>query len=73
MTRQDRCAACHRTKLAGKYCLHHARALQSIKDHHRVWSEAYGEISWPEFLDRISKMDETGKWVIEVIDVERLS
>jgi len=73
MTRRDRCAACHRKNLVGKYCHHHARALQSIKDHHRAWSKAHGKISWPEFLYRISEMDETGKWVIEVIEVERLS
>jgi hypothetical protein len=72
MTRQDRCAACHRKNLDdSKYCIHHAQALRSIKDHHRAWSDAYGKISWLEFLDRVSKMDETGSWVIEVIEVEK--
>jgi hypothetical protein len=72
MTRQDRCVACHRKNLDGsKYCIHHEQALRSIKDHHRAWSDAYGKISWFEFLDRISKMDETGSWVMEVIIVEK--
>jgi hypothetical protein len=72
MTRQDRCAACHRKNLDGsKYCTHHGQALQSIKDHHRAWSDAYGKISWLEFLDRVSEMDETGSWVKEVIKVEK--
>lgn len=68
------CAACHRKTLAdNKYCIHHAQALQSLKDHYSTWSEAYGKISWREFLDRVSKMDETGSWVREAIEVERLS
>jgi hypothetical protein len=70
MTTQ-KCAACHRTAMSGKkYCSHHSRALESLTDHYKAWVDAYGGISWQDFLDKLLKMQETGSWVKEVIAVE---
>lgn len=57
----EKCAACHRKALPdGRYCLHHRQALDSVTGHYRAWVDAYGGISWEEFLIRLSKMQETG-------------
>lgn len=67
----EKCAACHRKALPdGRYCLHHRQALDSVTDHYRAWVEVYGGISWEEFLTRLSKIQETGSWVKEVIEAE---
>ncbi|MCI0561941.1 MAG: hypothetical protein MN733_25930 [Nitrososphaera sp.] len=70
MTRK--CAACHRRALAGdKYCIHHSQAFHSLKEHYKAWVEAYGGISWDDFMGRLAKMDETGIYIKEVIELER--
>jgi hypothetical protein len=70
MTTQ-KCAACHRkTLLDSKYCLYHYQALESLTGHYRAWVDAYGGISWQDFLSKLSEMQETGSWVKEVIEVE---
>ena len=68
----EKCAACHRNALAGKkYCLHHDQALSSLADHYKTWVAAYGRISWGDFLTKLQNMQETGKWVKEVIEKEK--
>jgi hypothetical protein len=70
MTTQ-KCAACHRKALPdNQHCLHHKQASDSMIDHYKAWVDAYGSISWQDFLNRLSKMQETGIWVNEVIAVE---
>ena len=39
-------------------------------DHYKVWVNAYGRISWEEFLNKLLGMQETGRWVKEVIALE---
>jgi len=67
----QKCAACHRNALPDtKYCLHHKQALDSMTNHYRAWVDAYGGISWREFLNKLLKMQETGSWIREVIEAE---
>ena len=67
----DKCAACSRKALQGnKYCTHHAQAHTRLADHYKAWAGAYGGISWGDFMARLSKMEETGDWVKEVIAAE---
>jgi hypothetical protein len=65
-----KCAACHRQASSGRYCIHHSRALESLSSHYSAWVDAYGGISWQDFLNKLSKMQETGSWVKEVIEAE---
>jgi hypothetical protein len=41
-----------------------------MTDHYKAWVEAYGRISWDDFLNKLLKMQETGSWIKEVIEVE---
>lgn len=66
----QKCAACLRQASSGMYCLHHNQALESLTGHYKAWVDAYGSISWQDFLSRLSKMQETGSWIKEVIEVE---
>lgn len=65
-----KCAACHRQTSSGEYCLHHNQALESLTGHYKAWVDAYGGISWQDFLNKLSRMQETGSWVKEVIEIE---
>jgi hypothetical protein len=41
-----------------------------MSTHYRAWVNAYGRISWKEFLHKLSAMKEAGSWIREVIAVE---
>lgn len=66
----QKCAACHRQASSGKYCPHHNQALESLTGRYKAWIDAYGGISWQDFLSKLLKMQETGSWVKEVIAAE---
>ncbi|HEV8405416.1 MAG TPA: hypothetical protein VGQ13_05865 [Nitrososphaera sp.] len=66
-----KCTACHRSALKdNEYCLHHNQALDSITNRYKAWVNAYGSISWRDFLLKLSTMQETGSWAKEVIALE---
>ncbi len=41
-----------------------------MTNHYIAWVDAYGSISWREFLNKLLKMQETGSWIREVIEAE---
>ena len=66
-----KCTVCHRKALPdSEYCLHHKQAFDSMNNHYKTWVNAYGRISWEEFLTKLLSMPETGRWIKEVIEVE---
>jgi len=68
----QKCAICYRESAdGGRYCGYHGQALQELKKHFKIWEEAYGSISWDEFLAKISKRKETGTWIKEVAAAEK--
>ena len=64
-----KCAACSRDS-AERYCRYHSQALEQLKSHYDKWVDAYGGITWQEYLQKLSRMDEAGPWVKEVIAEE---
>jgi hypothetical protein len=67
----SKCISCHRKALSdNKYCIYHKQAFDNIINHYKVWVNTYDKISWEEFLINISGMQETGRWIKEVIAVE---
>jgi hypothetical protein len=67
-----KCAACSRKVVQGdnRYCHYHSQALAGLKQHYIAWTDAYGTISWNDFLCSLVPLNETGSWVKEVIAVE---
>lgn len=78
MTAGIKCAACGRDALPTSssggdhhcYCSRHAAAFERMQAHHAAWARAYGQVPWEEYLDRLSKMKETGDLVKQVIEAE---
>jgi len=50
-------------------CSYHLTAKQNVESGYKQWSEAYGEMTWKDYLLKISKNAETGKWAKEVADM----
>jgi len=70
MTTQ-KCAACHRISVSeSKYCIHHKQAFDILVNNYKTWVDGFGGFLWQDYLIRLSKMQETGNWVKQVIDVE---
>ena len=67
---ESRCVLCVRKVIQEKYCEYHYEAMRSLRDHYEVWKIRYGEISWYDYLTRFLKINHTGKWVKEVIEIE---
>jgi hypothetical protein len=66
-----KCIACTRNNyLDSKYCTYHHDAFLNLKQQYKIWVEAYGQISWQEYLNKLIVMNEVGVWVKEVIAVE---
>jgi hypothetical protein len=66
-----KCAACTRdSDDKEEFCLYHTRALGELKKHYGSWVNAYGGISWKDYLKRLDSMDETGQWIKEIIRLE---
>ncbi len=62
-----KCEVCRREAEAdSSLCAFHKRAGESLRSEYKSWSEAYGELTWEEYLDRIIENGETGEWVVEV-------
>jgi hypothetical protein len=67
----SQCLACYRKALPDdKYCVHHKQAAERLTDHYKAWVNAYGSISWDDYLNQLLKRKETGSWIKEVIEIE---
>lgn len=66
-----RCKACKRDAEAGSgLCRYHSEARDALKSGFARWQEAYSGISWREYLNKVKALDETGRWIKEVISLE---
>ncbi len=62
------CPVCGRPKVeSGKYCEYHSRAMDNLKSAFEHWKQALG-IRWEDYLKRVQALDETGRWVKELIE-----
>jgi hypothetical protein len=51
-------------------CRYHLRARTALRSGYGVWNDAYGGISWKEYLNRVKTAEATGRWVREVVSLE---
>ncbi len=66
-----KCRLCRREAERGpNLCVFHARAREALLEGYKRWSDAYGGLSWKEFLKRIKGRAETGQWVKDVVEME---
>lgn len=52
------------------FCTYHEKAYDELKKNYDGWVEAYGKLSWREYLERLLGKKETGSWVKDVIMLE---
>jgi hypothetical protein len=42
----------------------------SLKKHYKIWQQAYEYLDWKDYLVKLNKLKETGKFVKDVIAFE---
>ncbi len=62
------CLICDREKESEKYCKYHQKAYKNIMESFDDWQEAYGELSFSEYLQKIIENSATGTWAKEVAE-----
>lgn len=53
-----------------EFCAYHAQAYEKLKWGYDEWLNAYGKISWEEYLKRLLERRESGSWVRDLIMLE---
>jgi len=61
-----RCIICSKES-NDKLCKYHKMAYDKLEECYNTWRSAYKDITWEDYLKRILELDETGKWVKDVI------
>jgi len=46
--------------------VYHAKAKESVVSAFSYWKEAYEDLGWGDYLDRIKRNPRTGQWAKEV-------
>ena len=44
--------------------------MSSLKKHYKIWLQAYDALDWKDYLVKLNKLKETGKFVKDVIAFE---
>lgn len=61
----SKCALCDGDRSSQEYCVYHSKAFENISATYKIWKGAL-DLSWKEYLIKISEMSETGSWAREV-------
>lgn len=64
-----RCRLCRREAERDALCRYHSDARDELKRGYQRWRDAYSGMSWKEYLNTIKRLDGTGQWVKEVVDL----
>jgi len=62
------CTICDREISSGNYCKYHEEAFQNLQEKYDEWLEAYGELSFLDYLQKVIQNPETGIWAKEVAE-----
>ena len=60
------CPICGRDRQE-KFCSYHQTAFDNTKEMHTKWETA-ADLSWEDYLDKIGQLEDTGRWIREVIE-----
>jgi len=62
------CIICKREIPLGDYCKYHQEAYRNLKEKYDEWLEAFGELTFVEYLQKLIENPDTGLWVKEVAE-----
>ena len=67
-----KCIICERTRIENsEYCIYHNKARGYLEENYKKWNEAYStNLTWEQYLNKLSKLENIGIWIKEVIDIE---
>jgi hypothetical protein len=67
-----KCIICERTRIENsEYCIYHNKARGYLKENYKKWNKAYStNLTWNQYLDKLSKLENVGIWIKEVIVIE---
>ncbi len=59
----ERCAVCEKVieESGQEYCSSHEKALARIRGAYLTWLKAYGKLGFKEYLERVTRLPETGE------------
>jgi len=62
------CTVCGREAetLDANLCKYHSEAIKRVEEYYKEWYRREG-VSWSEYLEKLSKLKSTGKWIREVL------
>ncbi len=70
MTKMTKCRACEREASSNELCRYHREVYDRLKSGYDKWCDAYGEIGWKAYLERLLKLKDIGFWIKDVIVLE---
>ncbi len=62
------CKICGRKSGDEELCEYHQSALTNLKSAYEIWSEAEEHLAWEEYIKQVNELEETGRWVKEIIE-----
>lgn len=64
------CTLCKRDcAQSSDLCKYHLTAKRNVESGYKRWSEAYGGMTWKEYLQKVAQNQETGQWAREVAEL----
>ncbi|NVM28636.1 MAG: hypothetical protein HWN65_07310 [Candidatus Helarchaeota archaeon] len=63
------CSICERELSSEEFCKYHEHAYQNLMENYEDWQEAYGELTFLEYLQKIIENPATGVWAKDVAEV----
>ncbi|MHA1144498.1 MAG: hypothetical protein ACTSRW_07160 [Candidatus Helarchaeota archaeon] len=60
------CVICKRKVENGEFCTYHNAAHENLQKSYADWKEAYGDLTFKEYLKKLLVNKQTGNWVKEV-------
>jgi hypothetical protein len=63
-----KCKICTREAMTD-LCRSHQSARESLEAAYPRWVRAYGKMEWKDYLDRVKRNVQTGRWAMEVAEL----
>jgi hypothetical protein len=62
------CKICGRRSIKDYLCEYHHAALSNLKSVFEKWTKAIEELTWEEYIRQVYELDDTGRWIKEIIE-----
>lgn len=62
------CKICGRKSGDDEFCEYHQAALFNLKSAYEIWSKAEEYLTWEEYIKQVHELEETGRWIKEIIE-----